>query len=123
MDRRNLDKLATALRELNARVRTGSDPGGLPFRCDREALAAAETWNLTTDAGDLDVSFQPSGTRGYRDLRRDAAQVELYGVSVRIASLSDVIRSKQAANRPKDQRTLPTLRELLAQRRGGQTDS
>jgi hypothetical protein len=123
MSRRNLDKLATALRELNARVRTDSAPGGLPFRCDGEALAAAETWNLTTDAGDLDVSFQPSGTRGYRDLRRDAAQVELYGVSVRIASLSDVIRSKQAANRPKDQRTLPTLREMLAQRRGGQTDA
>jgi hypothetical protein len=122
-NRRNLDKLATALRELNARVRTDSEPGGLPFRCDSEALAAAETWNLTTDAGDLDVSFQPSGTRGYRDLRRDAAQVELYGVSVRIASLGDVIRSKQAANRPKDQRTLPTLREMLAQRRGGQTDA
>ena len=123
MNRRNLDKLATALRELNARVRTGSAPGGLPFRCDGEALAAAETCNLTTDAGDLDMSFQPSGTRGYRDLRRDAARVELYGVSVRIASLSDVIRSKQAANRPKDQRTLPTLREMLAQRRGGQIDA
>jgi hypothetical protein len=123
MGPRNLDKLATALRELNARVRTNSEPGGLPFRCHGEALAAADTWNLTTDAGDLDLSFQPSGTRGYRDLRRDATQVELYGVSVRIASLSDVIRSKQAANRPKDQRTLPTLREMLAQRRGGQTDA
>ena len=33
---------------------------------------------------------------------------------VEIASLGDVIRSKQAANRPKDQRVLPTLRELLA---------
>jgi hypothetical protein len=122
MGRRNLDKLAAALLELNARVRTDSEPSGLPFSCDGEALAAAETWNLTTDAGDLDVSFNPAGTRGYRDLRRDAAWVELYGVSVRIASLGDVIRSKQAANRPKDQRTLPTLREMLAQRRGGETD-
>jgi hypothetical protein len=122
-DRRNLDKLAIALRELNARVRTDSEPSGLPFRCDGEALAAAETWNLTTDAGDLDVSFNPSGTSGYRDLRRDAAQVELYGVSVRIASLGDVIRSKQAANRPKDQRMLPTLREMLAQRRSDGTET
>ncbi|OBI56821.1 hypothetical protein [Mycobacterium sp. E787] len=116
LGRRNLDRLAAALRELNARIRTDSEPSGLPFSCDGETLAAAETWNLTTDAGDLDVSFKPSGTGGYRDLRRDAAQVELYGVSVRIASLSDVIRSKQAANRPKDQRTLPTLREILARR-------
>jgi hypothetical protein len=123
MDRRNLNKLATALRELNARVRTDSGPRGLPFRCDGEALSGAQTWNLTTDAGDLDVTFMPSGTRGYRDLSRDAARVELYGVNVLIASLSDVIRSKQAANRPKDQRMLPTLREILAQRRGGETAS
>ena len=33
-----------------------------------------------------------------------------------IASLADIIRSKQAANRPKDQRVLPTLREILARR-------
>jgi hypothetical protein len=123
MDPRNLDKLATALGELNARVRTDSEPSGLRFRCDGEALSAAQTWNLTTDAGDLDVTFTPSGTRGYRDLSRDAARVELYGVNVLIASLSDVIRSKQAANRPKDQRMLPTLREILAQRRGGETAS
>lgn len=116
-DPRNLDKLATALRELNARVRTDAEPGGVPFRCDGETLAASRAWNLTTDAGDLDVAFMPSGTRGYRDLRRDAIQVQLYGVTVRIASLSDVIRSKQAANRPKDQRMLSTLREILARRR------
>jgi hypothetical protein len=116
-DRQNLDRLAAALGELNARVRPKSEPDGLPFRCDGETLAGGETWNLTTDAGDLDVTFQPSGTRGYRDLRREAAQVQLYGVTVRIASLSDVIRSKQAANRPKDQRMLPTLREILARQR------
>ena len=123
MDRRNLERLAAALRELNARIRTDSEPSGLPFRCDAEALAAGKTWNLSTDAGDLDVTFNPSGTSGYRDLRRDATQAQLYGVSVRIASLSDVIRSKQAANRPKDQRMLPTLREILAQRRGSDTDT
>lgn len=55
------------------------------------------------------MTFEPAGTRGYADLRRDAAPVELYGVKVRVASVADVIRSKQAANRPKDQRVLPTL--------------
>ncbi|OBI59605.1 hypothetical protein [Mycobacterium sp. E796] len=116
--RRNLDNLAAALRELNARVRTESEPSGPPFSCDGETLAGVQTWNLTTDAGDLNITFTPSGTGGYRDLRRDAVQAPLYGVNVRIASLGDVIRSKQAANRPKDQRTLPTLREILARRRG-----
>ncbi|WP_263987711.1 hypothetical protein [Mycolicibacterium novocastrense] len=37
-------------------------------------------------------------------------------MTVEIASLADVIRAEQAANRPKDQRVLPTLREPLARR-------
>lgn len=113
-DRANLTRLAAALRQLNARVRTESEPEGLPFACDADSLAAVPMWNLITDAGDLDLSLEPSGTRGYPDLRRDATVAQLYGVSVHIASLNDVIRSKQAANRPKDQRVLPTLREILA---------
>lgn len=115
-DQPNLMRLAAALRDLNARVRTEDGPDGLPFACDAQTLASAQTWNLVTDAGDLDVAFQPSGVAGYSDLRKDAAFVQLYDVTVPIASLSDVIRSKQAANRPKDQRVLPTLREILATR-------
>ena len=40
----------------------------------------------------------------------------MFGLVVPVASLADVIRSKQAANRAKDQRVLPTLREILASR-------
>lgn len=112
----NLARLATALRELNARIRTDSTPEGLPFACDAHSLAAVQTWNLQTDAGDLDLALQPAGTRGYGDLRRDATHARLYDVTVQIASLADIIRSKSAANRPKDRRVLPTLRELLAKR-------
>ncbi|OHV04759.1 hypothetical protein [Mycobacterium talmoniae] len=112
--RANLIRLAAALDELQARIRTEPEPGGLPFACDADTLASATTWKLTTDAGDLDVAFEPAGTRGYPDLRRDATPVALYGVTVRVAALADVVRSKQAANRPKDRRVLPTLREILA---------
>lgn len=112
----NLARLAAALRELNARVRTESVPEGLPFACDAQGLAAARMWNLVTDAGDLDVSFEPSGTTGYPDLRRDATAAQLYDVTVHVASLGDVVRSKQAADRPKDRRVLPVLREILASR-------
>jgi hypothetical protein len=117
-DRANLTRLAAALEELDARIRTDAEPGGLPFKCDATSLAAVNTLNLTTSAGDLDLTFEPAGTSGYDDLRRDASPAELYGVTVQIASLADVIRSKQAANRAKDQRVLPTLREILARRRG-----
>ena len=114
----NLERLSDALAELNARIRTDAVPEGQPFSHDATSLAAARVWNLMTDAGDLDLSFEPNGTTGYPDLVRDAERAALYDVQVRIASLADIIRSKQAANRPKDQRVLPTLRELLAQRRG-----
>jgi hypothetical protein len=117
-DRANLARLVSALIELDARVRTESEPQGLPFAVDADSLAAGQTWNLTTIAGDLDLSFTPAGTGGYPDLRKDAAVVELYGVSVPVASLADLVRSKQAANRPKDQRVLPTLREILARGSG-----
>ena len=49
---------------------------------------------------------------------RCLAEVEVFGLVVPVASLADIIRSKQAANRPKDQRVLPTLREILASRFG-----
>lgn len=117
-DGENLALLAAALRELHARIRIESDSDGTPFACDAQALSAAAIWNLRTDAGDLDITFTPSGTQGYSDLRRDAVAAELYDVTVEVASLRDVVRSKQAANRPKDQRALPTLRRLLAERDG-----
>ena len=38
-DGANLTRLAAALRELHARIRTESVPEGLPFACDAQALA------------------------------------------------------------------------------------
>jgi len=49
-------------------------------------------------------------------LRRDALTLDVAGLTVVVASLGDIIRSKQAADRDKDRLTLPTLRELLANR-------
>lgn len=112
----NLRRLSAALTELKARIRTETVPEGLPFAHDASSLAAVATWNLSTEAGDLDISFTPDGTTGYGDLARDAQSEELFGSVVLIASLADVIRSKQAANRPKDQRVLPTLRRILSGR-------
>lgn len=112
----NLGRLSEALRELGARIRTDAVEGGFPFDHDAESLAAAGVWNLVTRFGDLDISMVPNGTQGYPDLVRDATDVGILEVLAPVASLADVIRSKQAANRPKDQRVLPVLREILASR-------
>lgn len=112
-DPENLERLATALRELGARLRT-SDAQGVAFPIVAEMLAGAETWTLTTSAGDLDIVFQPAGTRGYDDLGRDASRLEIgEGVSVLVASLADVVRSKEASARAKDLAQLPLLRQTL----------
>lgn len=112
-DADNLGRLAAALDEIDARVRTPDTPDGVPFPRDAMFLSRVDLLNLVTRAGDLDLSFTPAGTRGYVDLAERAETVVLYGVPVRVATLEDVIRSKEAANRPKDLRTLPTLRQLL----------
>jgi hypothetical protein len=114
VDKENLTRLSSALKELDARLRTQDVEGGLPFDHDADSLAAAGVWNLTTRYGDLDISFVPTGTEGFSDLRRDATTETLRDLHVLVASLGDIVRSKGAANRPKDQRALPLLRELLA---------
>ena len=108
----NLEKLAGALEELKARIRTEGVEGGLPFSCDAAFLSRVALLNLETEAGDLDVSFVPAGTRGYDDLIAHVARFDLDGVVAPTAALLDIIRSKTAANRPKDLGSLPVLEEL-----------
>jgi len=67
--------------------------------------------------GQLDVALEPSGTRGYQDLRRGAKKTDLEGLTILVASLEDVIRSKEAADRPRDHAVLPDLRRTLELRR------
>jgi hypothetical protein len=68
--------------------------------------------NLETDAGDLDVSFVPTGTKGYDDLIVNVSRFDLDGTIAPTAALLDIIRSKTAANRQKDRESLPVLEEL-----------
>ncbi|HEX2057307.1 MAG TPA: hypothetical protein VHI71_02965 [Actinomycetota bacterium] len=109
----NLRNLATALDALDAKE---YDPhkGELIERAwDAPTLASDRTWLLGTSAGRLDLVFEPAGTGGYEDLAKDADVVEIDDLRVRVASLKDVIRSKEATNRPRDREQLPTLRRLL----------
>jgi aminoglycoside-2''-adenylyltransferase len=115
--RTNLDRLAAALKELNARIRVSGEPDGVPFDMSSESLARVRMWNLQTSKGDLDITFTPSGTQGFADLRRDVAVMRIRDVDVPVASLADVIRSKEAAGRERDRPVLPGLRELLSRQR------
>jgi hypothetical protein len=114
-DPRNLDRLSTALDDLDARVWTPDEPDGVAFDHDGRSLGAVRIWNLVTDHGRLDITFEPSGTAGYDDVARDAVHLVIMGAEVDVASLADVIRSKEAADREKDRLVLPVLRRILAE--------
>lgn len=111
-DSENWARLSAALTELDAQVRAGDET--FLFDHDGESLAASQIWNLTTKYGALDITQRPSGTFGYADLKADAVPIKLGRITVQIASLQDIVRSKEAAGRDKDRRALPILRELVA---------
>src|SRR6266581_4934922 len=112
-DADNLQRLASALRELDARIYTNTIPEGLAFDCSPQMLARADVWNLITKAGRLDLAFTPSGTSGFADLAPQAVQFEVYGHTLLAARLEDIIRSKEAANRPQDRQDVVVMREML----------
>lgn len=114
----NLDRLAAALRELDARIRT-ADPEGVVFAATAAFLAEQpHMLNLTTAAGDLDLTFTPAAfPDGYAGLvERSVPLVLAAGVTTQVARLDAIIESKQAADRAKDRRALPYLLALAEER-------
>ena len=108
----NIERLVDALVELEAKLRTPTDP--VEFPIDARMLAGGEAWTLATVFGALDLVFVPAGTTGYDDLRRDALSVDVgTGQPALVASLRDVIRMKEASAREKDRAQLPALRRTL----------
>lgn len=110
----NLDRLAAALRELDAKIRI-DDAEGVDFPVDAAFLAAQpHLLNLVTTAGDVDLTVTPAAfPNGYDDLLPGAVAVDLGGdSSTLVAALRDIIASKEAAGRPKDQMALPYLYAL-----------
>jgi hypothetical protein len=116
-DAANLERVAAALRELGARVYTESVPTGLAFDFTARSLAQSPLWNLVTDSGRLDVVFAPKGVAGYEEIAPRAVSFEVFGNTLRVATLEDILKMKDAADRPQDRQDALIIREMLA--RGG----
>lgn len=96
----NLERLATALREMRAELRGVKAP--VAFRLDARTLAAGDSFTFKSDVGDIDCLGTPTGTGGYRDLRSGAERMDIDGLKIWVTSLADLIEMKRAAGRPKD---------------------
>lgn len=101
-DSENLERMARALKELHATLRGA--PKDVPFLLDARTLKMGDNFAFDTDAGKLDILGHPSGVPdGYEELERTADEMSLgFGLTVRVASIDDLIRMKRAAGRPKD---------------------
>ncbi len=120
----NLDRLARALTRLDARIRTSGEP--VETTIDGAFLQAMPTMlHVVTTYGDLDVAFDPAGPKSdFDEWNANSLAVDVGdGLVVRVAALADVIQSKAAANRPKDERALPYLESLQDQIREEGTEA
>lgn len=105
-DADNIARLATALRDLTARVVTGDlDSAELGIEPDEEGLSAGGNWVLHTRFGRLDVMQDVPGLRSYEQLRAGAMDVDgdLY------AGYEELISMKAASGRDEDLRDIAAL--------------
>jgi hypothetical protein len=110
----NLRRLASALRDLGARLRGA--PEDVPFLLDAATLKAGDHFTFTTPAGSLDLLGTPAGVSGHDQLDRNAETMHIRAMPIRVASIDDLIRMKLAAGRPDDLievEVLGALREEL----------
>jgi hypothetical protein len=121
-DRENLRRLAAAMRELNARARVEGcvDPATIEASkslVHEDFLAGIEISTWDTDAGPLDVLRNIPDATGvdqrYEQLvERAVVFRDDRGLVVHVASLDDIVASKEWSKRPKDLEALDELRHL-----------
>jgi hypothetical protein len=98
-DPANLERLAAALRALDARV---LNPGEEETPIDAKMLPRATIWQFATPEGGIDVMHEVPGGRPYPELSERALHVRLGDIDVPVVDLDDLIQMKLARGRPTD---------------------
>ncbi|HEX4668781.1 MAG TPA: hypothetical protein VH275_02235 [Solirubrobacterales bacterium] len=98
-DPANMQRLAAALLELDARVlNTGEEDTAV----DAKMLPRATIWQFVTRDGGIDVMHEVPGGRPYAELSKRALHVRLGDIDVPVVDLDDLIQMKLARGRPVD---------------------
>jgi hypothetical protein len=111
---RNLARLSRALSTLHARGRGPASAGASAPALTPNGLRALGHWRLATDAGALDIDFEPPATAGHLDLFENARRLKLaVGLEVEVASVADLVRIAEMRREPHDEVMLPALQQAL----------
>jgi hypothetical protein len=99
---RNLTRLKALARGLRATILR-------PF------YPASDLYRVVRDDDGLQLDFMATihGLRSFEGVRDRATSIELGGVTIRVATLADIIKSKRAAGRPRDLAVLEVLETAL----------
>jgi hypothetical protein len=115
-DAENVKILVKALKVLDAHLRGW--PEGVPEIIDERTFRLGDMMTFRTKFGDFDCLGTPAGTDGYADLVASAKTMQVdEDVTVRVASIDDIIRMKRTAGRVKDLNAVETLKLLKELRR------
>lgn len=112
-DASNKRRLATALAELEAKLRAPGLEEPIEIELDERTFIGMVTMTFVTRFGPFDISFVPDGTSGFEDLNERSGTVERAGLKIPVASLVDIVRSKRAAGREKDVRHIQILLDFI----------
>ncbi|HUH03697.1 MAG TPA: hypothetical protein VML75_17000 [Kofleriaceae bacterium] len=104
----NMVKLKRVADDLDAVVMRPFYPASGLFRVVRDR-----------DGMQLDFMSRVDGIRSFEALRARASRVEFRGFTLLVADLRDIIRSKEAADRPQDRAVLPVIRRTLDEQKEG----
>jgi predicted nucleotidyltransferase len=114
----NVERLAEVLGAIHARIL--GRPAYAPITILPSTLLKVRFLNLSTDVGAVDVLREIPGVDSFDGLWQRAVVADLGGgLTVRVASLDDLISMKRAVSRPKDVGHLYELLALKKLRDGG----
>jgi predicted nucleotidyltransferase len=106
-------KTPTNLRKLKAVAR---ELGAVVFR---PYYPVSDLYRIVNDDAGLQIDLMPRihGVRSFEAVRSRSTVVQLGRGTLHVAALEDIIKSKRAANRPRDRAVLPVLQATLREKK------